>query len=192
MTASGFPDRDHLGGVAIGYTTYSGAEPGMVANTDTLPWQGASAGGGVASADDMLRFCDAMRCDAGGQAIVPCDVQAGDDTRRDALVWRRLCPEPGSRSKLGSWWKCLRGGRRHSLLPDRRHQLHLLGDTGHGVQPSHLRLEPQDVSSARQGVGIRTVSRRRGMTAKGAAHFGTGRRVDPDQIGRLFSRAAGG
>lgn len=64
MTASGFPDRDHLGGVAIGYTTYSGAEPGMVANTDTLPWQGASAGGGVASADDMLRFFDAMRCDA--------------------------------------------------------------------------------------------------------------------------------
>ncbi|MGI4747006.1 MAG: serine hydrolase domain-containing protein [Janthinobacterium lividum] len=61
MTVSGFPDRDHLGGVAIGYTTYYGDEPRMVTNIDTLPWRGASAGGGVASADDMLRFFDAMR-----------------------------------------------------------------------------------------------------------------------------------
>jgi len=61
MTASGFPDHDHLAGVAIGYTTYYGAERKMVANTDTLPWRGASAGGGVASASDVLRFFDALR-----------------------------------------------------------------------------------------------------------------------------------
>lgn len=61
MTASGFPDHDHLDGVAVGYTTFFGTEPRKVANTDTLPWRGASAGGGVASANDMLRFFDAMR-----------------------------------------------------------------------------------------------------------------------------------
>lgn len=61
MSASGYPDRDHLAGVAVGYTTYYGDEPKLVANTDTLPWRGASAGGGVASANDMLRFFNAMR-----------------------------------------------------------------------------------------------------------------------------------
>jgi D-alanyl-D-alanine carboxypeptidase len=61
MIASGFPDRDHLGGVAIGYTTYFNEEPRQIANLDTLPWRGASAGGGVASANDVLRFFDAMR-----------------------------------------------------------------------------------------------------------------------------------
>jgi CubicO group peptidase (beta-lactamase class C family) len=61
MTASGFPDRDHLGNVAIGYTTYFGAEPKRVRNLDILPWRGASAGGGVATPNDMLAFFHAMR-----------------------------------------------------------------------------------------------------------------------------------
>lgn len=61
MVASGFPDRDHLENVAIGYTTFFGAEPKQVANLDTLPWRGASAGGGVASSNDMVLFFDAMR-----------------------------------------------------------------------------------------------------------------------------------
>jgi CubicO group peptidase (beta-lactamase class C family) len=61
MTASGFPDRNHLQNVAVGYTTFYGAEPTKFANTDTLPWRGASAGGGVATANDMLRFFDAMQ-----------------------------------------------------------------------------------------------------------------------------------
>lgn len=61
MTASAFPDRDHLQGVAVGYTTYFGEEKALRPNLDSLPWQGASAGGGVASANDMLRFFDALR-----------------------------------------------------------------------------------------------------------------------------------
>lgn len=61
MTASGFPDKDHLHGVAVGYTTFYGAEPKLMSNLSVLPWRGASAGGGVASANDMLHFFDAMR-----------------------------------------------------------------------------------------------------------------------------------
>ena len=61
MTASGFPDHDHLKGIAVGYTTFFGAEPRKLANTNTLPWRGGSAGGGVASTNDMQRFFDAMR-----------------------------------------------------------------------------------------------------------------------------------
>jgi CubicO group peptidase (beta-lactamase class C family) len=60
MTHSGFPDHDHLQGVAVGRTTFFGAEPKLVSNLDVLPWRGASAGGGVASPNDMLRFFDAM------------------------------------------------------------------------------------------------------------------------------------
>lgn len=61
MTRTGFPDRDHLRGVAVGYTTYYGAASKQVANTSVLPWRGASAGGGVSTANDMLRFFSAMR-----------------------------------------------------------------------------------------------------------------------------------
>ncbi|MGK2910052.1 MAG: serine hydrolase domain-containing protein [Sphingobium sp.] len=61
MTNSGFPDHDHLQGVAVGYTHFYGAELKLVANMDVLPWRGASAGGGVSTANDMLRFLDAMK-----------------------------------------------------------------------------------------------------------------------------------
>jgi CubicO group peptidase (beta-lactamase class C family) len=61
MTATGFPDQDHLAGVATGYTTFFGAQPRKVANTDVLPWRGSAAGGGVASANDMLRFLSAVQ-----------------------------------------------------------------------------------------------------------------------------------
>jgi D-alanyl-D-alanine carboxypeptidase len=61
MTKSGFPDRDHLQGVAIGYTHFFGDEPKLVPNTDVLPWRGASAGGGVSTANDMLHFLNAMK-----------------------------------------------------------------------------------------------------------------------------------
>jgi CubicO group peptidase (beta-lactamase class C family) len=60
MANSGFPDLDHLQGVAVGYTTFLGAEPKLVANLDTLPWRGTPAGGGVASANDMRRFFAAL------------------------------------------------------------------------------------------------------------------------------------
>lgn len=61
MKQSGFPDREHLQDVAVNYTTYFGAEPKLVASTDTLPWRGASAGGGVSSPNDMLRFLRALK-----------------------------------------------------------------------------------------------------------------------------------
>ena len=61
MTATGFPDHDHLGGVAVGYTTFYGDVSRKVANTKVLPWRGASAGGGVSSANDMLRFLNALK-----------------------------------------------------------------------------------------------------------------------------------
>jgi CubicO group peptidase (beta-lactamase class C family) len=60
MTSSGFPTRDELQGVAVGYTSFFGEEPKLVANLDTLPWRGTPAGGGVASANDIRRFFDAM------------------------------------------------------------------------------------------------------------------------------------
>jgi D-alanyl-D-alanine carboxypeptidase len=61
MKNSGFPDREHLEDVAVGYTTYFGAERKLVANTDSLPWRGASAGGGVSTPTDMLKFLRAMQ-----------------------------------------------------------------------------------------------------------------------------------
>lgn len=61
MKNSWFPDREHLQDVAVGYTTFFGAERQLVANTDSLPWRGASAGGGVSTPTDMLRFLRAMQ-----------------------------------------------------------------------------------------------------------------------------------
>lgn len=61
MTRSGFPDRDHLKGVAVGYTTLFAAEPKLLPNISILPWRGASAGGGVSTANDMVRFLTALR-----------------------------------------------------------------------------------------------------------------------------------
>ena len=60
MRNSGFPTTDQLGRVAVGYTRFFGEEPKLVPNIDVLPWQGTPAGGGVASANDMRRFFDAM------------------------------------------------------------------------------------------------------------------------------------
>jgi len=60
MANAGFPDRDHLAGVATGYTTFFGEEPELISNVDVLPWRGTPAGGGVASANDMLKFFRAL------------------------------------------------------------------------------------------------------------------------------------
>jgi CubicO group peptidase (beta-lactamase class C family) len=68
MRNSFFPDKDHLGGIAVGYTTFFGAEPKLVPNLDVLPWRGASAGGGVATPNDMRRFFEALK---GGKLLSP-------------------------------------------------------------------------------------------------------------------------
>ena len=60
MRNAGFPDLDHLDEVATGYTTFFGEEPDLVSHRDVLPWRGSPAGGGVASANDMLNFLEAL------------------------------------------------------------------------------------------------------------------------------------
>lgn len=61
MANAGFPDLDHLQGVATGYTTFFGEEPELVSSVEILPWRGTPAGGGVASANDLLKFFRALK-----------------------------------------------------------------------------------------------------------------------------------
>jgi CubicO group peptidase (beta-lactamase class C family) len=61
MKYASFPDREHLAGIPVGYSTFFESEPGPIKNTEVLPWRGSAAGGGVASATDLLRFFAALR-----------------------------------------------------------------------------------------------------------------------------------
>ena len=61
MTHASFPDLEHIGDVPVGYTTFFESEPEPVAATSVLPWRGSAAGGGVASATDLLHFFAALR-----------------------------------------------------------------------------------------------------------------------------------
>lgn len=61
MTHASFPDREHIADVPVGYTTFFESEPFPVPATAVLPWRGSAAGGGVASAIDMLHFFNALR-----------------------------------------------------------------------------------------------------------------------------------
>lgn len=61
MDHAGFPDLDQLADVATGYTTFYGDEPRLMPNLKVLPWRGTPAGGGVASANDLLKFFEALR-----------------------------------------------------------------------------------------------------------------------------------
>lgn len=58
MAHTSFPLREDMRGVAIGYTKAGGNA--LQATTDQLPWRGTPAGGGVSTAEDMLRFADAL------------------------------------------------------------------------------------------------------------------------------------
>lgn len=60
MNNSGFPDRNHMDGLAEGYTTFFGEEDALVSNRSVLPWQGSAAGGGSSTANDMMRFVEAL------------------------------------------------------------------------------------------------------------------------------------
>jgi D-alanyl-D-alanine carboxypeptidase len=60
MTHASFPDLQHIKDIPVGYSTFFEAEPKPIASTEVLPWRGSAAGGGVASATDMLRFFTAL------------------------------------------------------------------------------------------------------------------------------------
>ena len=55
------PEADHPAGRAIGYTR---AANGLVANTDTMPWSGTSAGGGYSTVHDLFLFAQALEAGA--------------------------------------------------------------------------------------------------------------------------------
>lgn len=59
MTATGFPTVEELAGVARGYTLDAGGR--LISSADQLPWRGSPAGGGATTADDEVRFVEALR-----------------------------------------------------------------------------------------------------------------------------------
>lgn len=66
MTATSFPDLEHMAGVARGYTQDDNGK--LIRSADQLPWRGSSAGGGVSTADDEVRFVKALKA---GKLISP-------------------------------------------------------------------------------------------------------------------------
>ena len=61
MTNASFPNLEQLASVPVGYSTFFETEPEPIAITSSLPWRGSAAGGGVASANDLIRFFAALR-----------------------------------------------------------------------------------------------------------------------------------
>ncbi len=59
MTATRFPTLEEMDGVARGYTQREDGT--LVPSTDQLPWRGTPAGGGVTTADDEVRFVEALK-----------------------------------------------------------------------------------------------------------------------------------
>ncbi|MEP7157471.1 MAG: serine hydrolase domain-containing protein [Betaproteobacteria bacterium] len=59
MTATAsLPENEKVAKRSMGYMKEGGK---WVANTDTLPWRGTSAGGGYSTAGDLLRFAEALQ-----------------------------------------------------------------------------------------------------------------------------------
>ena len=85
MTNAGYPDRDHLDGIPVGLTTFFESESAPVPNTGVLPWRGSAHGGGVASANDMLRFFAALKK---GRLLAPETVELA--TRPGETPWYGL------------------------------------------------------------------------------------------------------
>lgn len=59
MTATSYPDIEHMSGTARGYAQQSTGN--LVSSADQLPWRGTPAGGGVTTADDEVRFVEALK-----------------------------------------------------------------------------------------------------------------------------------
>jgi len=58
MSATGFPTKDELDGVARGYT--AGDDGALHDMHDLLPWKPSPAGGSVSTASDLLRFIETL------------------------------------------------------------------------------------------------------------------------------------
>ena len=58
MTATSFPSLEEMAGVARGYTQDD--RGALIPSADQLPWRGSPAGGGVSTADDEVRFVEAL------------------------------------------------------------------------------------------------------------------------------------
>jgi len=64
MTGTGsLPEAERVPERATGYLRRDGA---WVPNTETLPWRGSAAGGGYSTAEDLLRFAEALQ---GGRLV---------------------------------------------------------------------------------------------------------------------------
>jgi len=59
MTATHFPTLEQMGEVARGYTQTDDGT--LMPSADQLPWRGTPAGGGVTTADDEVRFVEALK-----------------------------------------------------------------------------------------------------------------------------------
>ncbi len=59
MTSTSYPTLEQMAGVARGYTQAKNGT--LVPSADVLPWRGSPAGGGVTTADDEVRFIEALR-----------------------------------------------------------------------------------------------------------------------------------
>ncbi|MEF3083377.1 serine hydrolase domain-containing protein [Luteimonas sp. SMYT11W] len=59
MTATRYPTLDEMDDVARGYT--QAGDGTLVPSADQLPWRGTPAGGGVTTADDEVRFVEALK-----------------------------------------------------------------------------------------------------------------------------------
>ncbi len=66
MTATSFPDLKNMKGIARGYT--KGSNGKLIPGADLLPWRGTPAGGGVSTAEDEVRFVEALKA---GKLVSP-------------------------------------------------------------------------------------------------------------------------
>ena len=86
------PESDHVEGRAVGYTHKAG---GLVANTDTMPLAGTSAGGGYSTVGDLYLFAQALQS---GRLLSPAllnEATRGSTLRTDYGLGFYVLPDGG-------------------------------------------------------------------------------------------------
>jgi D-alanyl-D-alanine carboxypeptidase len=86
------PESDHAAGRAVGYKRGPG---GLVANTDTMPWSGTSAGGGYSTVGDLYLFALALQA---GKLLSPelmTEATRGSAVRSDYGLGFYVLPDGG-------------------------------------------------------------------------------------------------